>query len=51
MLPGSSEVLRALGRVARLEGHWDQSIAYFEQASPLDPRNVQLLTQTATDLR
>ena len=35
----------ALGLVARREGHWDQSIAYFEQALALDPRNVELLTE------
>ena len=43
MLPGNSEVPYALGLVARREGHWDQSIAYFEQALALDPRNVELL--------
>ena len=40
MLPGSSEVPKALGLIARREGHWDQSIAYFEQALAFDPRNV-----------
>ena len=43
MLRGSSEVARALGLVARWEGRWDRSIAYFEQALALDPRNVGLL--------
>ena len=47
MLPGSSEVPHALGRVARREGHWDQSIAYFEQALALDPRNMELLMSAA----
>ena len=46
-LPGNSEVPTALGRVTRREGHWDQSIAYFEQAVALDPRNVELLSDTA----
>ena len=46
MLPGSSEVPEALGLVARREGHWDESVAYFEQALALDPRNVELLTST-----
>jgi TolB-like protein/Tfp pilus assembly protein PilF len=47
MLPSSSEAPRALGLIARREGHWDQSIAYQEQALGLDPRNVELLTETA----
>jgi len=47
MLPGSSEARRALATVAKHEGHWDESIAYYEQALALDPRNVQILTQAA----
>jgi serine/threonine-protein kinase len=47
MLPGNSEVPMALAFVARREGHWDQSIAYFEQALTLDPRNVELLVDAA----
>jgi TolB-like protein/Tfp pilus assembly protein PilF/tRNA A-37 threonylcarbamoyl transferase component Bud32 len=47
MLPGSSEVSHALGRVTRREGHWDQSIAYLERALALDPRNMELLTDAA----
>jgi TolB-like protein/Tfp pilus assembly protein PilF len=46
-LPGSSEVPRALGRVTRDEGHWDESIAYYERALALDPHNVDLLVETA----
>ena len=37
----------ALGLITRREGHWDQSIAYFEQALALDPRNVELLMDAA----
>ena len=47
MLPSSSEAPYGLGRVARLEGHWDQGIAYLEQALVLDPRNVELLNAAA----
>ena len=47
MLPGSSEVPAALALVARREGHWDESVVYSEQALALDPRNVQLLNETA----
>jgi serine/threonine-protein kinase len=54
LLPGSSEVPMALGRIARNEGHWDESNSYFEQAIALDPRNVELLMKAAAtyaDLR
>jgi serine/threonine protein kinase/cytochrome c-type biogenesis protein CcmH/NrfG len=47
MLPGSSEVPYALALVTRREGHWDKSIAYFEQALALDPRNVESVTSAA----
>ena len=47
MLPSNSEVRGALGSVTRREGHWDQSIAYLEQALAFDPRNVELLMDSA----
>src|SRR5439155_24295433 len=47
MLPGSSEVPTALGFIARREGQWDRSIAYFEQALDLDPRNMGSLMEAA----
>jgi TolB-like protein/cytochrome c-type biogenesis protein CcmH/NrfG len=47
ILPGSSEVPQALARVARREGHWDESINYFEQALAMDPRSVELLMDAA----
>jgi serine/threonine protein kinase/tetratricopeptide (TPR) repeat protein len=47
ILPGSSEVSLAIGLIARNQGNWDESIAYFEQALSLDPRNVVLLNRTA----
>jgi TolB-like protein/Tfp pilus assembly protein PilF/predicted Ser/Thr protein kinase len=45
--PGSSEVPYALGLVSRREGEAGQSVAYFEQALAIDPRNVELLTDAA----
>src|SRR5260370_41455376 len=47
MLPSNSEVYKALGSVSRKDGHWDQSIAYYEQAVALDPRNAELLIDAA----
>jgi TolB-like protein/Tfp pilus assembly protein PilF len=46
-LPGTSEIPRSLAYVTRRQGHWDESIAYFEQALVLDPRNVELLMDAA----
>src|SRR5262249_47307640 len=47
LLPSSSELPRALGSIARREGHWDESIAYLERGLALDPRNSELLRDTA----
>jgi tetratricopeptide (TPR) repeat protein len=44
LLPGNSEAPKALATVARRQGHWDESVAYWEEALALDPRNTQLLT-------
>ena len=46
-LPGNSEVPRALGQIARREGNWNESVAYYEQALALDPRNVELVMDSA----
>jgi serine/threonine protein kinase len=46
-MPGSSEAARALGSVGQREGQWDESIAYLEQALVLDPRNPDILGETA----
>jgi TolB-like protein/Tfp pilus assembly protein PilF len=48
MLPGSSDALMGLGAVSRRDGHWDQSVAYWEQALVLDPRNMELLVKAAS---
>jgi serine/threonine protein kinase len=47
MLPGNSDVPRALALIVRREGHWDQSVAYSEQALALDPRNLESLRNAA----
>jgi len=47
ILPGNSEVLFALGAIARSEGHWDESIRYWERGLDLNPRNTALLTEVA----
>jgi serine/threonine protein kinase/Tfp pilus assembly protein PilF len=47
LLPNSSRIPESLAYVARRQGHWDQSEAYFNEAERLDPLNVYLLTQQA----
>jgi TolB-like protein/Tfp pilus assembly protein PilF len=47
MLPGNSEVLYALAAIARSEGHWDESVAYWERGLALNPRNTALLSEVA----
>jgi len=47
MLPGRSEVSYALGLVNQREGDWDESVAHFEQALTLDPRNAEILIDAA----
>jgi TolB-like protein/Tfp pilus assembly protein PilF len=47
MLPGDSEVSYALAAIARREGHWAESVAYWERGLALDPRNTALLTEVA----
>jgi TolB-like protein/predicted Zn-dependent protease len=46
-LPGSSDVPAALALIARRQGHWDESVAYWEQTLVLDPRNVEWLKNAA----
>jgi serine/threonine-protein kinase len=47
LLPGSSDVPAALALIARRQGHWDESVAYWEQTLVLDPRNIEWLKEAA----
>ena len=47
ILPSDSQVVFALGIVARREGDWDKSLAYLGEALALDPRDADLLINTA----
>ena len=47
LLPGSSEVPGALALIARRQGRWDESVAYWEQTLVLDPRNTEWLALAA----
>src|SRR5437660_2681012 len=47
LLPGSSDVPGALALIARRQGRWDESVAYWEQTLTLDPRNTQWLATAA----
>jgi TolB-like protein/regulator of sirC expression with transglutaminase-like and TPR domain len=47
LLPSSSDVPGALALIARRQGHWDESVAYWEQTLVLDPRNTEWLANAA----
>src|SRR5262252_4890948 len=47
LLPSSSDVPAALALIARRQGHWDKSVAYWEQTLALDPRNTEWLANAA----
>jgi TolB-like protein len=52
--PGAAEIAAALGFVSRRQGRWDESLAGFDQAIALDPRNIEYLCQaglTATGMQ
>jgi TolB-like protein/class 3 adenylate cyclase/Tfp pilus assembly protein PilF len=46
-LPNSSRIPESLAYIARRRGQWDRSESYFNEAERVDPRNVNLLTQSA----
>ena len=48
-LPNSSRIPESLAYVARRRGEWDRSESYFNEAERLDPRNVYLITQHASN--
>jgi TolB-like protein/Tfp pilus assembly protein PilF len=49
LLPNSSRIPESLAYVARRRGEWNQSESYFNEAEKLDPRNVYLVTQHASN--
>src|SRR5437868_6017474 len=49
LLPSSSRIPEWLAYVARRRGQWDRSEVYLIEAERLDPLNVSLLTQHATN--
>ncbi len=50
LLPGNADIPAAIAAIARRQGRWDESIAHWEQALELDPRNSAWLTQEAITL-
>lgn len=46
-LPGSAEVLEAMGRIEHRRGAWDKAVGTMQQAAQLDPRNTALLASYA----
>src|SRR5437667_1644673 len=47
LVPSSSDVPGALALIARRQGRWDESVAYWEQTLVLDPRNAEWLALAA----
>jgi len=47
LVPSSSDVPGALALIARRQGRWDESVAYWEQTLVLDPRNTEWLALAA----
>src|SRR4029453_5753977 len=47
LVPGSSDVPAALALIARRQGRWDESVAYWEKTLVLDPRNNEWLAIAA----
>jgi TolB-like protein/Flp pilus assembly protein TadD len=47
VLPASSEVLRILAAITRRQGHWDECIAYGNQALVLNPRDIESIIDLA----
>jgi TolB-like protein len=50
LLPGSAEVLEAIAKVDRRQGHWQDALEHMRQAAELDPRNTGLLGSWALSL-
>src|SRR6266568_9531546 len=45
--PNDARVFEWKGTIERRQGRWEQSTRNFERALELDPRNVEILQQTA----
>jgi len=45
--PNSAQVQQLFGAIDRRQGHWDEAIATFQQATTLDPRSSLLFEQLA----
>jgi TolB-like protein/predicted Zn-dependent protease len=49
--PNNSEAPLALALIARRQGRWDESLAHFQEAMELDPRNLRTLMWTCDTYR
>lgn len=47
LLPNNADVMAAIAYVKRRQGHWSQALALQRKAAAIDPRNFELLVQTA----
>jgi TolB-like protein len=54
MLPNNSEAIMTAARIDKRQNHWDDSLANFEKAAELDPRNAEVayhLRRTLLEMR
>ena len=49
-LPNNSEAIVIAARIDRRQNRWDDSLANFQKASELDPRNVEVAFYRRDDL-
>jgi TolB-like protein/cytochrome c-type biogenesis protein CcmH/NrfG len=48
-LPNNADVLSSISYIERRQGKWREAIAHLEQATALDPRDVQMLSELANN--
>jgi serine/threonine protein kinase/Tfp pilus assembly protein PilF len=48
-LPNEPDILQYIGGIYRRQGRWRESLASYDRAQDLDPRNLEVITRAAID--